>query len=628
MKKLLIPSLLAIITLLSACANHHYKKGNKYYDALAYSKAIPHYEKALSKKSINDAAVKLAQSYMRVNDIDNAEKRFAEAVYFENIDPINFFYYGKVLMAQGKCSEARKWFSGYLKYKPEDVVAKMLLASCNSIQERMRDTTLFKLSPANIDEFANVFSGIEYKDGVVFAADKDVFRNSKKASWTGHSYLDLYYIQKDKDGFWMDPQLLRGDINGPFHDGPATFSKDGNTVYFTRSNYFKRKMKKNERNENNLKIFKATLQGDKWRNLEELPFNSDDYSCGHPTLSEDGKTLYFVSDMPGGYGGTDIYKVTWDGSKWSSPENLGPVINTPGNEMFPYIHSDGSLYFSSDAHNSMGGLDVFITYYNGNRWMQPENLNYPLNTIRDDFAFTLNSDNKSGFVSSSRTNNDRLYTFTKNPPTFNLIGMARKKGTQIPVEGVTVQITNFDTDEKVVALSGKDGKFKIKLKPESEYMLLCTMKGCFSRTDNINTKGLKYSQDFYADFEVEEIVIDKPIVLENIYYDFDKWNIRPDAAVELDKLVKLLKDNPNIDIEMGSHTDSRGSDAYNMVLSDKRAKAAVDYLVFRGIDPKRLKWKGYGETMHVNKCSNNVHCSEEEHQKNRRTEFKVIKIHE
>jgi outer membrane protein OmpA-like peptidoglycan-associated protein len=382
----------------------------------------------------------------------------------------------------------------------------------------------------------------------------------------------------------------------------------------------------NEADENNLKIFKATLLNGEWKDLEEFPFNSDDYSCGHPTLSEDGKTMYFVSDMPGGNGGTDLYVTTVKDGKWTEPVNLGSDVNTGGNEMFPYLHSDGSLYFSSDAHNSMGGLDVFITSHNGTRWLKPENLNYPLNSIKDDFGFSINNDNKTGFVSSSRSKSDKMYSFEKHSPTFTLYGRARKKATQIPVEGVIVEVTNSATGKVTSVVSDKTGNFKLKLDPESKYNLYCTKFGCFSRTDLISTIGLKYSEDFYADFEVEEIVIDKPIVLENIYYDFDKWDIRPDAAAELDKLVRILMDNPKIEIEMGSHTDCRGSDRYNLVLSDKRARAAVLYLISRGIDATRLTWKGYGETMHVNKCEDGVPCTEVEHQENRRTEFRVKKI--
>jgi outer membrane protein OmpA-like peptidoglycan-associated protein len=366
----------------------------------------------------------------------------------------------------------------------------------------------------------------------------------------------------------------------------------------------------------------------KWKNVTEFPFNSDDYSVGHPSLSSDGKVMYFVSDMPGGYGGTDIYRTFLIDGKWSTPENLGEVINTPGNEMFPFIYEDGSLYFSSNAHNSMGGLDVFITYYTGSEWATPENLNYPINSPGDDFAFSINTKTAKGFVSSSRSGNDAIYKFKKNDPTFTLFGIAKKKDTEERVEGVTVQIINEETGTVIEEVSDAEGKFDLKLEMDADYLLICTKEGCFARTDKLSTKGLKFSEDFYADFLVEEIEIGKPIVLENIYYDFDKYVIREDAANELEKLVQLLKDNPTLEIELSSHTDVRGSERYNRILSDKRAKSAVDYLINRGIDKDRLTWKGYGKSRLINHCDGTVKCSDEEHQLNRRTEFTVLKVRE
>lgn len=614
-----------IISLIS-CTNYHIRKGDVYYDNIAYSSAITHYEQVQTSSKSSEISLKLADSYYKVGKLDQSEKTYAKAVASGNRTPKLYFNYGKVLMANGKHLEAIPYFQNYLKVYPNDLVAKMLLTSCNSVTDRYRDTTLFVLKPILEDQFVNTFSIIEYQNGAVFAADKEVFSGRKTSAWTGASYLDLYTMKKDVEGNWLEPELLQGDINGRLHEGPATFNKDGNVVYFTRSNYIKRKMVVSEDQENNLKIFKSTLIDGKWKNLEEFPYNSDDYSCGHPTLTDDGLTMYFVSDMPGGFGGTDIYKTHLENNSWTKPENLGADVNTSGNEMFPYVHTDGALYFSSDAHNTMGGLDVFITYNNGIRWAKPENLNYPLNSNKDDFGFSLNSDNVHGFVSSSRATSDKMYSFEKFAPTFILYGIARVKGTQTPVEGVIVEVTNSKTGEVTSMISDSKGNFKLKLAPESEYHLYCTKFGCFSKTDKISTMGLKYSQDFFADFEVEPIIIDKPIVLENIYYDFDKWDIRPDAALELDKLVRILKDNPKLEIEMGSHTDVRGNDQYNLVLSDKRAMAAVKYLISQGIEPSRLTFQGYGEKVLVNGCQNEVICSEDEHQKNRRTEFKVTKI--
>lgn len=622
---------ITLTVLLTGCTGYYLKKGNKEYSNLQYSNAIMHYNKVIAKEDNHEAKTKLANSYRLINDYKNAEPLFEEIVNYPEVEAIQLFHYAKILMAEGKYTDAKAWLKNYLVRMPNDVVAKMLLSSCNSVNQFMKDTTLYTLQSIPFDDFESTFGQTPYDNGMVFTADKKVTQKSKEEPWTGKSYYDLYFSERDKDGRWLSPQLLKGEINGRYHEGPATFSKTGDVVYFTRSNYYKSELKKSSKNENNLKLFKAKLIEGKWKQLEELPFNSDEYSVGHPCIAIDQKTLYFISDMPGGSGGTDIYSSVFDGTNWSKPENMGTTVNTPGNEMFPFIADDGTFYFSSDAHNNLGGLDVFATSYDAKnkKWLRVENLNYPLNSSKDDFAFILKSDNKTGFVSSNRSDADNIYEVRKNDPTFNLSGKVTIKGKGIPFEGVTIMLfdeTNDILNAKTSIITDKRGEYKIKLKPNTEYIVYGTKENYFTQSVELTTKGEKYSKNFVVDFELEQIVIEKPIVLENIYYDLDKWEIRADAAKELDKLVKLLNDNPTIYIEMGSHTDSRAGDRYNLVLSDKRAKAAVDYLVFRGIDVNRLKYKGYGETKLVNRCKNNVECSEEEHQQNRRTEFKVTKV--
>lgn len=615
----------------TGCTGYYFKKGNKEFSNLQYYNAIKHYNKVIAKEDNHQAKIKLANCYRLVNDYKNAEPLYAEIVNYPEIEATNLFHYAKILMNEGKYSDAKAWLKNYLVRKPNDVVAKMLLSSCNSINQFMKDTTLYTLQEIPFSEFESSFGQVPYDNGIVFSADTKTAKKSKQEPWTGKSYYDLYFSERDKDGRWLSPQLLKGEINGRYHEGPATFNNTGDVVYFTRSNYFKSELKKSSKNENNLKLFKAKLIDNKWTQLEELPFNSDEYSVGHPCINKDQKTLYFISDMPGGFGGTDIYSSVFDGNTWSKPENMGKEVNTAGNEMFPFISNDGTFYFSSDAHNNLGGLDVFATSYDSKnkKWLQVENLNYPLNSSKDDFGFVIKSDNKTGFVSSNRNDSDNIYTVKKNDPTFYLSGKVTIKGKGIPFEGVTIILfdeTNDILNAKTNVITDKKGEYKIKLKANTEYIVYGTKENYFTQSVELTTKGEKYSKNFVVDFELEQIVIEKPIVLENIYYDLDKWEIRPDAAKELDKLVKLLNDNPNISIEMGSHTDSRAGDRYNLVLSDKRAKAAVDYLVFRGIEANRLKYKGYGETKLVNRCKNDVVCTEEEHQQNRRTEFKVTKI--
>lgn len=616
-----------------ACSERMYNKGVKNYDKMAYTEAIGNFETYLKKHDKADAKIKLAQSYRMANDIPNAEKWYSQIVELPESEAINMFHYGKLLMSMEKYDEAKIWFKRYLEKVPHDIVAEMLLVSCNSVDKFKRDTTLFTVKEVEMPDVATAFSQVPYKGGIVFAADKyvyeGVFVNKDQYNWTGRSYLDLYFSAKDNNGKWLSPMLLKGNVNGQYHEGPACFNKEGNVVFFTRNNVVKKKkLATSSKSENNLKLYRAEQVGEKWTNVTELPFNNDEYSCGHPSLSSDGKELYFISDMPGGFGGTDIYRSVFDGTNWSKPENLGSQINTKGNEMFPYIHHDGTFYFSSEAHNNMGGLDVFMTYWDGKKWLQVENLNYPLNTSKDDFAFVLNDDNKTGFVSSNRSNDDKIYEITKNDPTFILSGHVSHKGNPASsIDSAVVEIKNITEKTTQMVITDKNGNYKVQLKPRSEYMISSWKPMFFTitKTKNVSVLGKKYSENFTANFELDQIIIEKPIVLENIYYDLDKWFIRPDAAVELDRLVKVMMDNPNLSIELSSHTDSRAGDQYNLVLSDKRAKAAVEYIATKGVDTKRMKWKGYGESRLVNRCKNKVECTEEEHQQNRRTEFKAIK---
>lgn len=625
-----------IVIACSSCSQYYLRKGNMYYNTMQYNKAIDNYNKYLSHKSSDEVKVKLADSYRLNNDYKNAEKWYGEVVELPGTAPENFFYYGKVLMNNAKYDQAKSSFLNYLKIRNDDPIAQMLIESCDSCNHSFSDSTRYALKQLEIPDVTTAFGEVNFGDGIVFAADKSTFSSAQKESgWTGRSYLDLYYSKKEKDGKWSVPEPLKGEINGAFHEGPAAFNKEGTFILFTRSNYSNaKKLKKNGQDESNLKLFSASLKNGTWTDLKELPFNSDDYSCGHPALSADGKTLYFISDMPYGCGGTDIYKSTLKKNKdgveeWSAPENLGDVINTAGNEMFPYIHKDGTLYFSSDAHNTLGGLDIFSSSFDGNNWSSPENLNYPINSTKDDFAFVLNADDKTGYISSNRNDLDKIYEIKLGDPVFILKGSVTVKGTGEPLPEAKIEIRN--TQDKLAQAWPVDdhGNYSMKLKANATYEVQAMMEGYLnSATLTVSTVGKKKSDTLHADFQLDRLVIEKPIVLDNIYYDLDKWKIRKDAAAELDKFVSILNNNPQISVELSSHTDARADDHYNMVLSEKRAKAAVTYLVKKGIDPSRLRWKGYGETQLVNRCVNGVNCNEEEHQQNRRTEFKVIKIDE
>jgi len=628
-KKLFSVLLIAAGLLLSGCASYHLRQGNRLYKDLAYSQAIEEYQKGLSKKENAAARIKLAESYRKMNNLPKAEEEYAKVVLLPEAEPVHKLRYGQLLMRSGKYVVARSYFELYLQANPNDQAVAKLKSSCDSIEGWQRDSAKYTMQSSTLNTGQSNFSPVWYKEGIAFASDRN--SKAKTADWTGKPYLEMYYSKGNLETGFASPTLLDG-INGRYHDGPASFSAKGDTMYFTRNNYVNKKVQKSNEDVVDLKIMRAVKKDTAWIDLTEFEYNSKEYSTGHPALNSDGTKMYFVSDMPGGTGGTDIYVTEKMNNIWSKPVNLGPNINTPYNEMFPMIWKDSILYFSSEGHYNMGGLDLFSSSKDQNGWKEARNMGYPLNTSFDDFGVALNDSGNAGIISSNRnaknTMQDNLYTFTINDLRFTLEGIAVDKTTQEPVAGVIVELTNTLTNKKETAITGPDGKFLFKLNPETSYTVMGTKDGYFTNTEPVTTVGKIRSESMFVKLklELDRIIVDKPIVLKNIYYDLDKWDIRPDAAIELDNLVQIMHENPAISIELGSHTDSRADDKYNMTLSQKRADAAVSYIVSKGVSQARITAKGYGETNLVNQCANKVACSEEEHQANRRTEFKVVSI--
>lgn len=628
MKKTLL--FIPIIALaLSGCQQSHLSKANKEYDQLRYSNAIKLYEKHLEKGEDLRVREKLAQAYLNVKDYKKAELEYMKVVTHSQVDPISIFNYARVLVMNGKYENAQGWLEKYLSQNSNDAKAKYLLTNLQEIGKINPDPGRLKVSDVLIKKTDCAFSCSPYKDGIVYTASVKT-GNEKIDPWTGKNFYNLYYSALTGGGDWTDPIPLKGEINGPFHEGTPVFNSDGTELTFTRSNYnTSKKLKKNKENESNLKLFQARAVNGEWKELKELPFNSDDYSTGHPAYFINDMALIFASDRPGGKGGTDLYISYKTATGFTPPINLGSEVNTPGNEMFPWFNKkDSTLYFSSEGHLNLGGLDVFKSKYTGKEWQRPINLGIPINSSKDDFSYVMNADNESGFVSSNRNETDQIYEFKLEELIINLIGKTlEKSGSDVPLTEVFIEVTNKETGVKRRYSSGLEGGFKIKLEPEMDYKIFAAKDDYYaSKPIEISTRGINRSQNIVADFELEKIVIDKPIVVNNLYYELAKWNLKPDALPVLDQLVSFLNENPGIYIELSSHTDSRASDQYNMALSEKRAKSAVDYIVSKGISRDRITAKGYGETKLLNKCKNGVKCTEEEHALNRRTEFKVLKV--
>jgi outer membrane protein OmpA-like peptidoglycan-associated protein len=385
---------------------------------------------------------------------------------------------------------------------------------------------------------------------------------------------------------------------------------------------------------NRLEIFYSTYSKGKWSEVKPFAYNKPmEYSVGHPALSPDGNTLYFISDMPGGFGSTDIYYCEMnDNGNWSKPVNAGSTINTSGKEVFPYMDADGNFFFSSNGQPGMGGLDVFMAKGSKASWETPENMKYPINSPKDDFSICYSETHKSGFLASNRdggSGSDDIYSFEFNPPKEVVVVINTKDkldSSMVDLEDVDVTIVNKHTNKDKNYTTDANGRVYVTLPSFTLFEIKGKKDEYLSTMKLVETKCRTNHDTIMVELEFDRLVINKPIVINNIYYDFDKWDIRPDAAKELDKLVITLKQNPKITIELSSYTDSRGSDTYNMFLSQKRAESAVTYIISRGVTSERIVAKGYGETKPVNRCINGVACTDAEHQLNRRTEFMVTGV--
>ncbi len=632
-----------LVGIIAGCANSRIKTGDKMYDNLSYSKAVNNYEKALKRQpDNNEVKLKLADAHRNLNNSPEAENYYREVQESEGLQGDDKVRYAQVLMKNNKYDEAAAILEKYVASNPDNRLANDLLASTQTVDELKEDTSAYQLKPLPLDVVVSMFGPAHYGKGIVFAAETEITSAASTNPWTGYSYLDLYYLEKDANGNWDIPVPFDETLNGRFHDGPAVFNKEQDMIIYTRSAMKnEKKQLLNEDRENQFYLYQSEKKDGKWSAPKELPFNSPDYSVGHPALSKDGKTLYFSSNMPGGYGGSDIYKSTYDGESWSEPINLGNVINTPGNEVFPSVGNDDRLYFSSEGHVTLGGLDVFVTESKGGIWSKPVNLAYPLNSSQDDFAIIFNDNDTTGYVSSNRSGEDMIYSFIQMPPIFILEGIAALKTDQLPIDGVTITLINHTDGDTARITTDEEGKFKFNLLPNSKYTVKGEKEGYFNLSEEFETGTQSVEKKIDFNFEIDEIVesksgtgsgtpddgsetAKKTYDIGEVFYDYDDAAIRSDAKPVLNKLVRLLNDNPGIAIEIQAHCDARGSQAYNLGLSNRRAQSVVDFLVSEGISKNRLKAKGFGKAQPVNHCRTGVECSEELHQENRRTEFIVL----
>ena len=720
MKKIILLCLIILVSSLHSEAQ--ISAGDKNFERLAYTKAAANYEKALRRDTANYKVwAKLGDCYRLTRDSKNAERAYSKAVKGEIVDPINYLYYAEALMQNEKYENAKTQLEKFKMIVPSDTRGSNLKNGIDNLNVLLSQSGSYNVKPTNLNSAEADFCPVVYNGGVVFTSNrKNIEWVSYSHSWTGKQFFTMYHA-KGSDASFGTPTLFAGDLQSKYHDGPACFNSAGTQMYFTRSNIEAGKVKKDDKEFVRLKLFTSNWTDNKWGIEIPFPYNSDSYSCAHPALSTDGKTLYYASDMPGGMGGMDIWKCEWNGTSWGTPTNLGTTINTQGNEIFPSLSEEGILFFASDGHAGLGGLDIFQSEKFTLSWKDPENLGVPINSSFDDFGIAYNNVRRNGYFSSNRKNegsNDDIYYFEKvctntevlivdqesgvpltdatvkvfengteissvitdesgkfnkclNPSrnyeframkdkyTENKSSLTSAQITEATSTGTSVKLTlkkipviinianltgrvfNQDdktavSDQKVVLIqkpslkelsttTDKNGYFKFEnLALDADYEVMVSKKDCGTALEKFNTKNISGTKNITLDLPM--LCKGDVIRIENIYYDYNKSNIRPDAAVELDKVVEILTKYGSMTIELRSHTDARGKDEYNTKLSDSRAKSAVDYILTKGIKKSRLIAKGYGESQLLNRCKNGVECNEPEHEENRRTEFKILSM--
>lgn len=637
------------------------------------------YDKEVSLLEKSKIAYKIAECYRFANRTAEAEKWYAKALEYAS-EPQVLWWYAQMQKANGNYTQAIQSLNEYSLNNPIDRTrATREIQACRQALDWQKQPTPYEIvniksinSPAS--DFAPTIyvpKGTENLQ-VVFTSDRSSAEGAQKYGWTGEKFSDLFYVeQKNIDLQFSDPKPFGNDsLNTAFNEGTICFSNNYTQAYFTACG--SADAQKNDYCQ--IYMVKKNAEG-KWLKPEPLPiFDTDTINVGQPFVTPNGAQLYFSADAPNGYGNKDLYVINQlNDGKWSKPQNLGPEINTQGYEGFPYVAPNGKLYFASNGHLGMGGLDIFSAEKKGKNWTNIQNLQAPINSPADDFSLVfepfikptmIDAVQEIGYFASARTGNDDLYRFLlpvpplkidTTPkvvvqqvpllpkPTYILKGKittfvyqnpeepATKTTQKQPLPSAITEIFGIDANSKIAKrlIADENGYFETQVEPNTDYKVSASQVGFFAKSENASTKykSPKNPTDTIivnVEITLDKIFKQKEITLENIYYDLDKYDIRTDAQPTLNKLATILLENPNIKIELNSHTDSRGSDKYNLTLSQKRADAVVNYLISKGVSPQRLTPRGFGETQLVNNCSNGADCTEEQHQQNRRTTFKVV----
>src|SRR5690625_4595943 len=634
MKKYILISLTLAFCVSSVLAqDRHTKKADKRYDRFEYVKAVKEYKKVIKKDRATPYVYKqLADSYYHLKDFKNAANYMG--IYLDeadesDVEPEYYFRYAQLLKSEGKDAESNTYMEEFASKAPNDSRARAFNRNPNYLSKLQNREPVYELNKLGLNTGAQEFGAYEYDDKLYYVSSRN--KSRRTYGWTGESTLDVYVANKKGDEY-VDAKQVKGDINTKFHEGAVVITEDGKTMYFTRNDYTNRKYRKSDDGIGQLKIYSAKLVNGKWTDVNELPFTSSEYSTGNIALSPDEDMLYFTSDMPGGMGGTDLYRVAIEGDgEFGEPENLGPEINTAGNEDFPFVDSEGTLYFSSDGHLGMGGLDVFKAEARGDGFGKPENVGKDVNSRADDFSFVYYPEEKRGYVASNRAGMtedhaisiDNIYAVNW-IEVLELIVDAKvinaETGSAVPNAKVAV----YDQDNNRVSERNTDrqGSIKFKLPGGDKNYSLQVSAEDYEPTSKEVPQQRKGDLSITVELSpVEKMIQEEEIVLPPIYFEFDKSEITKEGAHELDKLVAIMKKHENMKIHVIAHTDHIGPKDYNQKLSERRAKSTVDYVIDKGIDPSRIDGEGVGMSKPKIDCTK---CTEDENAENRRSEFKII----
>ncbi len=628
MKKILLILLFLPFSIQLSVAQN-LKRANQLFERRAYLNAA---ELFLNEEpKTQEVLEKLGDCYYFNTKMSEAEPwyKMLFQTYEGKVDPNYLFRYSQALKGVKKFGEADKWYQKYLEKKQITTIEKQeTLPFFEALNSEIKKPYIVHKVSVN-SEFSD-FGASFFGDKVVFASTRN---NEKLYDWNNQPYLDLYQANVDSNQELTNVVPFSGNINTAIHESNAVFTKDGKTMYFTRNNYISGKKIRDKNKVTQLKIYKAQFINNEWTNITELPFNNDNYSVEHPALSQDENQLYFASDMPGTIGSFDLFVVdiNADGT-YGIPQNLGPKINTEHREQFPFVSAKNILYFASDGHFGLGGLDIFKSEISDEKFSTPINLSNIINSNLDDFAFVIDEENETGYFSSNREGgigDDDIYRFTQKK-IYVVHGLVQDKNSLEPLSGTLVSL--FDKNNALInkMIVGEDASYSFDVDNNRTYKIIGTRKLYVPSEIDFTTnekgdidKNIQLLMELYTAVE-KDIVVENnktQIKIKPIYFDFDKWNIRKDAALELNNVVNIMKKYSEISIEIGAHTDARGSDEYNMGLSHKRAKSVMDYLISQGISESRLKSEGFGESQPLNHCVKPKMCTSKQYSINRRCEF-------